>query len=1567
MADDGDYPGAVHVAAADPDASAADFLPLDDSSNGSDAHASPMNVQDGDGDDSASDVSMEPQTDDEDEADLNPQPHNIPVDAFYPTTSQAVANNQAEATAAKKRKSPGDTLNSEGGLKTMEAAKKVKLGQSPEGVQDGHKPLADKSALPPEIWHHIFTFCPPRSLGRLLLVNRLFNVYLCPSSSIRRDRPQALSSGRLSPLQPNSIWQASRRRFWPNMPSPLQGKTELDMWQLSCSTSCQHCGRQGPAQEQGSSDPWHSGPGKDGVAIIWPFATRSCGTCLLVNSIKEIDILLSSSIPSTLATALPFVFVTQELHVVSPTTMARSNTPADTALTKLFWSAHVGDLKQEFFSVKTMGAATAEEWLKGLDGRGKERRNDPAKWENWALANGLSQMRNVLYPGYRPPEPVSIMAATGPTTTPVSASFVQIPGLNSKNNRSRAATPSASPSQQTANTPDPCRRSSSGTMPSGRQERTKEEVAELKAARKAEIERRALALDPPLPPNILAHIPSFQAALQIITPLDDQAWDLLKPRLLAQKADAEQRDKENTAQARRQQELAEKRHTDDAAAKEVRDAVDADWDEVQAPVRARIAGFADEIIQDGWENGDKVDRNNCSKFAVEVLTYIRKRFYAEISKDVAAARAAGKPPIVDPPQGPFTQKLTLENMKWIFDIKVKPHTERHRKEIFLCNGCDVTVKYYGFEGVIQHYAAKHTNALSSGNVVVHWRAEWPEHPPFTSEQKTAKNGYYQGQTPASYNAYQQAPPTNPPRPYQAPPNGPTQQYVTPQYGEAYPQGSQLPFPAPGYGPNTYPPADPYRQPYPSAQGHPPGLAGPPPAAPVPPVPPGPPGSAGQYNYNYGAFQANSQVGYQSMQPSPFSHQYRTQLEDMARIARELWNATSNMKDTLSIVRVQVVIHHLAKRFHARHSLRLPLATFIDGLSNHKDMRPVRNVNGLICRVCHQGVGGYVAAEEERRSYSLPQLTAHFQSRHVEPFVQSVQYGQPPEWTVDMVMLPDIAAVSSLRSAVNMDSQKYHLVNEAVPHLLGPVNMPQNAPNAAPVWPGQASFHQAYEGASADTHANYYGPPQTDISPALGRGAAPSQIAMPPAHFPSQPAEPYSYADPSVTSINPIPPASNYAHPEPAVTAHSIALGRSSDNDRRSSQGPRQGREQTSRHAKKNKKKAINGRENGTDALKRTEDEEKMAEEEAEREGDAIRAMWAADRANTARKSAIPEGDKPDKQVQTDRSGNDSKQPSKPNTPQQHPRFHSRPPMNSPRRDQGSTPMDAMESGYSPLPPQREPIYRGHQHQLSNVIYMDGKEDDPSPRDDEPTSEGYSRYNWPPRDLERHRSRSPVFTDYSQPPPDPPYRQRSPPRQELEPFYQVRPPPASADDLRYPVPLPPRDGYIPRGYPDEPGARQRAPEYIEYEIIEYRMPDGTIRVEERPLRRVPNPEPERYYRDAPPPAAQLPYDRGDPYTAASLRRDEPPQTQPLADPYRPSYERAYSRAPQGLPPPLQPQQPLVAARGYDPRHPSDAAPRQFQPPHPLSRTDPVYTEEYDPRFPAAPPGANMPTPRMPRYQ
>jgi hypothetical protein len=275
-----------------------------------------------------------------------------------------------------------------------------------------------------------------------------------------------------------------------------------------------------------------------------------------------------------------------------------------------------------------------------------------------------------------------------------------------------------------------------------------------------------------------------------------------------------------------------------------------------------------------------------------------------------------------------------------------------------------------------------------------------------------------------------------------------------------------------------------------------------------------------------------------------------------------------------------------------------------------------------------------------------------------------------------------------------------------------------------------------------------------------------------------------------------------------------------------------------------------------------------------------------------------------------------------------------------------------------VPNPREAAYRGHQHRLSNVIYMDGNRDEP---------EDYGQYKEPPiRDVEPRRSRSPVYTNY-RPPPAQQYRQRSPARPEHE--YEYMPPAPPMDDPRYER-HPPRDEYDYRSYAEGPVPRQRPQDFVEIEIIEYRRPDGSTWVEERPLRRIPNPEPERYYRDAPPPPA--PYDRGEPYTPGPPRREQPPPPpQMLGEPYRPPYERGYPRAPEGPPP-----QP-AAADSYDPRHPSDAAPRHFQPqsrlpPQGPPRNDAVfYEEEYDPRYPAGvPPPASAPIPtvsRPARYQ
>ena len=54
-----------------------------------------------------------------------------------------------------------------------------------------------------------------------------------------------------------------------------------------------------------------------------------------------------------------------------------------------------------------------------------------------------------------------------------------------------------------------------------------------KAERRAEIERRAAWLTPPITPEVLAHMASFKAAVQIPSSLDDHAWESLMPRLLA--------------------------------------------------------------------------------------------------------------------------------------------------------------------------------------------------------------------------------------------------------------------------------------------------------------------------------------------------------------------------------------------------------------------------------------------------------------------------------------------------------------------------------------------------------------------------------------------------------------------------------------------------------------------------------------------------------------------------------------------------------------------------------------------------------------------------------------------------------------------------------------------------------------------------------------------------------------------------------------------------------------------------------------------------------------------------
>lgn len=950
--------------------------------------------------------------------------------------------------------------------------------------------------LPAEIWHHIFTFLPPRSLGNLLLVNKLFYNYLDPSPLVKVSypcfpEPPRMSRKRLSICKPDSIWKRSRRLFWPRMPSPLKGRSEVDMWRLACSRSCHFCNITDGASDKTplANDQWHRGPGLKGVSPIFPFFVASCGSCLASKSLKvrkttpfadgklmilqEIDVLLSPTTPSALLPGLPAGFLTTEMHVVAPQTMQGERSPIQGQLSKIYWKTQVDDIKAEFEEVKGLGSAAAEEWLKGLEVRGKLAVADASRWEKWDILGGVRQMRlpdTRVQAGSRSSSPNR--RGHGQRVNQIRMEWEQRP-------LSESTPLPDKPSLETKNT-----LVGPHAPTQGHQKRTAEEVVELKQRRKAEIERRAGFLDPPLTPAVLAHIPSFQAALHIIAPLDDNAWELLRPRLLAQRAKAEKRERESLATAMTSGDTTTTTNglgQTAALSRDPRQVPDEEWDEIQGPVRARISSYADEIITDGWRGGSKVTKKACPQFAAEVLVYVRKRFYAEVAKDADAAAAAGKDPVLDPPEGPWTQKLTLENMKWVFDSKVKPHTEKYRKELFFCNGCQANYKYYGFEGVIQHYAAKHTSALSLGNVVVYWRAEWPSTPPFKPDPK---------------------PPTiQPPRdhPTQLPPPATATQTLCPATTSGFhpsPATHQTVHFPETHTPFRYAASAPYPPsaaacglgaahpaPYPTPYTHQPYSA----QAPYPPHTEG-----SSYRSSYLPPTPTSGV-FAAHQPPPFHRPYsdlngpavslaasgglyKSRLDFMANVARQTWNSMSHVDGLPGAVKLCATIHHIAKGFEMHFSESAPLEMFIRGLSNHKEMRPARNINGLQCKPCVEGHAS------QNKPFSVPQLVNHFYKAHVE------SQAHPLDWRTQMILLPDIRVLEELPAVLAHNRAAYDTVADALPWAFvenrdtGVRGFPENGPLERVPGPSPASYeprdsYSPIQLPREDSYSPVYVPPQ----------------------------------------------------------------------------------------------------------------------------------------------------------------------------------------------------------------------------------------------------------------------------------------------------------------------------------------------------------------------------------------------------------------------------------------------------------------------------------------------------------
>ncbi len=731
--------------------------------------------------------------------------------------------------------------------------------------------------------------------------------------------------------------------------------------------------------------------------------------------------------------------------------------PPSLQLSKRYYPPHVEDIRRKLDIVQGFGPATAEEWYKGIESMGRKRIDDASRWERWESAEGQGML---VQPSEKTKERVSPVdsrrlpaaqaVANPPSFSPYASPegmcrvFLQCYRLENPVNLAIVHQPLPQrpeiPGQMIMPQPFP-----QHSYPSVRVERNLRDVNEAKAARRAEIERRCQFLQPPIPARILRHMESFQAAIQISQPLNDAAWDVLKPRLLAQREAAEKAEQDHNAHMTAiQAKLVERRHHD-SGLKDSKENQDREWEESRRSIRDRLESYADQFIHSKWADGKAVGKNQCAKFAAEVLVHVREQF----SGDASPERTGPQDPEQGAPSNGAAQesseKLVLEDMKYVFDQKVKPFTDHLRKELFLCASCESNHKYYGFEGIIQHYGAKHTNAFSVGNIVVHWQsAEWPLEPPFHPHPESAKSGYHSSTASRTMSAQgHQMPPFSPfslggftrgttttPQipmgPYPVPQTSPTMynpaiypanappSYAPPSVSTGnYPYPAQGPPIAFGSAPMTgFQAPHPYQ---PSFDGHAQDMSG------YQGYMPPPHGSThtGQglaaASWNPGAWAHQSagtepdragaasglvskQVGYDATSSSEPVRQagnvpetqpsWKRPSRQLADIALSVWVETSDIRGLPDTVRVCVVVHHVISRFKDKFGTEPTLDMFIDFLETDPLLKPMGNVSGLACQAClsnarARGTSRHsrTFSQNGRKSYNLLSLLLHFQSAH----------------------------------------------------------------------------------------------------------------------------------------------------------------------------------------------------------------------------------------------------------------------------------------------------------------------------------------------------------------------------------------------------------------------------------------------------------------------------------------------------------------------------------------------------------------------------------------------------------
>lgn len=90
-----------------------------------------------------------------------------------------------------------------------------------------------------------------------------------------------------------------------------------------------------------------------------------------------------------MAAAIPFIFLTSNLNVISQANVRNGKIPLDTQVSKRFWRPAIEQYTAEFLRMQQIGGAAAEKWYKDIEKGYSGKMTTASQWEDWSLGGSL--------------------------------------------------------------------------------------------------------------------------------------------------------------------------------------------------------------------------------------------------------------------------------------------------------------------------------------------------------------------------------------------------------------------------------------------------------------------------------------------------------------------------------------------------------------------------------------------------------------------------------------------------------------------------------------------------------------------------------------------------------------------------------------------------------------------------------------------------------------------------------------------------------------------------------------------------------------------------------------------------------------------------------------------------------------------------------------------------------------------------------------------------------------------------------------------------------------------------